>query len=114
MNDRRAEPRLMCSELIKVRLAGVRRAPLIANLEDVSASGACLQLEEPLPVGAALILLLRRRRFSATVKYCVHTEIGYLAGVQFDPGQKWSREDLTPRHLLDPAALRGRQTGSHR
>jgi PilZ domain len=105
VNERRAEPRLMCSELIQVRLAGVARPGLTANLEDISLSGACVQTEEPLPAGAAVDLRCGRRRFRGHVKYCLETELGYFAGIQFEAGQKWSRADYEPKHLLDARTL---------
>jgi hypothetical protein len=46
MNERRSELRFMCSELVKVRIQGAAGArEVTANLEDISASGACIQLE---------------------------------------------------------------------
>jgi len=87
----------MCSDLIKVRVAG---ADLTVNLEDISPSGACLQAEEPLEPGAPVLLICRRRRFRGRVIYCVRHEIGYFAGIRFDAGQRWSRADYEPKHLL--------------
>ena len=101
MNERRVEPRFLCSELIKVRLEDAGRAELTAILEDISPSGACLQTEEPLALGARVCLMCRRRRLRGTVKYCVRNEIGYFSGVQFDAGHKWSRQLFEPRHMLE-------------
>ena len=105
MIERRAETRLLCSDLIKIRLEGPQPRELTANLEDISASGACLQLEEPLPLEAQVCLLCCRCRFRGKVKYCVHNEIGYFVGVRFQAGQKWSRERYEPKHLLDPTQV---------
>ena len=107
--ERRGEGRLWCSDLIRVRLEGARRAILAANLEDISPSGACVLLEEPLPVATSVVLVCRRRRFRGTVKYCVHHEVGYFAGVPFGAGQKWSRELYEPKHLLDPTRVSPRR-----
>jgi PilZ domain len=108
--ERRSEPRLLCSDMIRVRLPGRGRREISANLEDISASGACLLLEERLPLDAALVLLCGKSRFRGKVKYCVNHEIGYFVGVEFEDGQKWSRELYEPQHLLDVALLR--QPGS--
>jgi hypothetical protein len=110
MKERRAEPRLWCSDLIQVRLES---GELTANLEDISPSGACLQFEQPVPVGTCLSLTLGRHMFRGRVAHCTHHEIGYFVGVRFDAGQKWSREIYAPRHLLDPAQViaRGRAGG---
>jgi hypothetical protein len=107
--ERRAEPRLWCSDLIKVRVEGVEPAEFTANLEDISPSGACVQFEQPVTAGAKIMLMLGRHRLQGRVRYCVHNEIGYFAGIQFDPGRKWSRELYLPKHLLDPAQLVGRR-----
>jgi hypothetical protein len=114
MRERRAEVRLWCSDLIKVRVEGAEPAELTVNLEDISPSGACLQLEQSLPVGARLALRLGRRTFRGQVRYCVYHEIGYFAGIEFDAGRKWSRELYQPKHLLDPTRVRGprRATGA--
>jgi hypothetical protein len=109
MKERRAEPRLWCSDLIKVRVEGVEPAEFTANLEDISPSGACVQFEQPVAAGARIVLMLGRRKFQGRVRYCVHDEIGYFAGIEFDPGLKWSRELYQPKHLLDPAQLVGRR-----
>ena len=107
MKERRAEPRLWCSDLIKVRLetAGAEPAELIANLEDISPSGACVQFEQPVPLGARLCLTLGRHKFRGRVAHCTHNEIGYFVGVRFDPGKLWSRQLYQPKHLLDPAKV---------
>jgi len=105
MNDRRAEPRLLCSDLIKVRLEGAHPADVMGNLEDISPSGACVQLEQPVSPGAGIRLTLGRHKFRGRVKYCVYDDIGYYVGVEFEPGKKWSRALYTPKHLLDPRDL---------
>lgn len=106
MKERRAELRLWCSDLIKVRLQG-QSAELTANLEEISPSGACVQLEQPVSAGAGITLWLGRREFKARVVYCIHNEIGYFAGLEFEAGQKWSRQIYEPKHLLDPTQVRG-------
>jgi hypothetical protein len=53
VKEKRSEPRFMCADLIKVRIqdaAGARE--VIANLEDISPSGACIQLEAATLEGA--------------------------------------------------------------
>ena len=109
ISEKRAEPRLWCSDLIRVYVEGTEPYLLIANLEDISPRGACVQLEEPVTAGAQICLMLGRRRFQGEVKYCLHNEIGYFAGVHFNAGRQWSREVYEPKHLLDPARLAGRK-----
>ncbi len=116
MKERRAEPRLLCSDLIKVRLeaagAGGEPPELVANLEDISPSGACLQFEQRVPVGARLCLTLGRHKFRGQAMRCTHDEIGYFVGVRFDAGQEWSRKIYEPKHLLDPARVVARAAKS--
>ncbi len=103
MLERRSEFRLMCSEL--VRLRGGRGPAVTANLEDISPSGACLQLEQPVAVRARVRLLGRWRGFQGEVRYCISSPVGYLAGIRFDIAGQWSREEYAPEHLLDPREL---------
>jgi hypothetical protein len=107
MTERRVDRRLWCSDLIQVCLEGCR--DLTANLEDISPSGACVQFDSPVPVGAAVALRLGRWKFRGQVKYCIRNEVGYFAGIQFAAGRKWSREIYQPKHLLDPAEVPARQ-----
>ncbi len=110
MNERRQEPRLLCSDLIKVRVDGAEPLEVVANLEDISPSGACVQFEERVPAGAAICLTLGRHKLHGRVMYCEQNEIGYFAGVRFEAGQKWSRKLYKPKHLLDPAKIVARQS----
>jgi hypothetical protein len=112
MSERRSEPRLWCSDLIKVRLEGAEPAELVANLEDISPSGACVQFEQPVAPGARLCLMLGRHKFRGQVTRCVHNDIGYFVGIQFAAGRKWTRQAYEPKHLLDPAQLIARRNGS--
>lgn len=73
----------------------------MALLEDISASGACLQLEVAVPLGAEAHWTSPRQEFSGTVRYCVYREIGYFVGVEFEPSSKWSKHAFRPKHLLD-------------
>ncbi len=70
-------------------------------LEDISPSGACLQLEQPAPLGAWIRWRTEEHEFSGRIRYCVYREIGYFVGVEFEPGSKWSQGTFEPRHLLD-------------
>jgi hypothetical protein len=114
MTERRAEPRLWCSDLIQVRIesAGGEPMEVIANLEDISPSGACVQFEQAVPAGARLCLTLGRHTFPGRVTHCTRNEIGYFVGVRFDAEHKWSRKIYEPQHLLDPAQVVARAAKS--
>ena len=106
MRERRAEPRLLCSDLIRARVEGGEPVELTVNLEDISPSGASIQLEQEIAAGSRIRLQLGRHRFGGQVRYCIYREIGWFAGIRFDAGKKWSRELYEPQHLLDPRRVR--------
>ena len=101
--ERRAEVRMLCADMVTVswREVGGRRRQAIALLEDISPSGACLQLEGPITRGAEIRWHCPRRSFTGRVRYCVYREIGYFIGVQFDSASRWSKRAYKPQHLLD-------------
>ena len=103
MREQRSEVRMMCADLIEIwwRDRGGRNKKAQAVLEDISISGACLQLEAPVPLGVVVHWRSPKKRFSATVRYCAYREIGYFVGVQFHPASKWSRKEYRPQHLVD-------------
>ena len=98
---------MLCADLVEAqwRSSNGRKHRVVANLEDISLSGACLQLDEPIPVYSVVRISYPTGSFEGTVRYCVYREIGYFVGLQFEPGYKWSLGDFEPRHLLDPRSL---------
>ena len=103
MADRRSEPRLMCADMVEVEWkdgSGQTRK-ITGLLEDISPHGACLQLDDPLPLGTALDIEYHKGHLSGSVTYCDFSEIGYWVGVQFGSATKWSPKQFRPRHLLD-------------
>jgi hypothetical protein len=112
LDDRRVEPRMLCADLVDVQWKDqngrTRRG--VANLEDISLSGACLQVERPVPQGTTLRMSYPNGELLGIVKYCVFRDIGYFLGVEFEPGSRWSQRHFRPQHLLDPRRLVGRVT----
>ena len=98
---------MLCSELVEVtwKERSGRRGTILANLEDISLSGVCLQVDLPIPLGTELCICHPKGEFQGTVRYCLFREIGYFLGVQFTPGLKWSPEDYQPSYLLDLRTL---------
>jgi len=98
---------MLCADLVDVRwkdkTGRVRKA--VANLEDISLSGVCLQLDAPIPIDTNLEIRHDRAEFQGSVRYCLFREIGYFLGVQFAPGYKWSQRQYRPRHLLNLRTL---------
>ena len=110
MRERRTEVRMLCADMVDVswkELSGGIRE-VTGLLEDISASGACLQMETPVPLGARIQWRTPKREFSGTVRYCVYREIGYFVGVEFHPACRWSKQAYKPQHLLDLQKLLGR------
>ena len=111
MDERRSETRMLCADMVDVRWkdrSGTEQGAT-AILEDISPSGACLQLELPIPVGVEVCWDSPKQKFQGWVRYCVYREIGYFAGVEFDASFKWSKKAFKPDHLLDPQSLVGKR-----
>lgn len=107
MQDRRLEPRLLCADLVDIQWqdkAG-RVKKSVANLEDISLCGACLQMDTPIPLETIVIIGHAKGELHGTVRYCVYREIGYFIGLQFDGGSRWNQRLFRPQHLLDPRRL---------
>lgn len=105
--ERRYEPRMMCADLVNVDwvddLGPARQT--VANLEDISESGACIQVERPIPLRSSLRIAHAQGDLCGVVRYCVFRETGYFIGVEFAPDSKWSPQLFKPQHLLDPRRL---------
>jgi len=112
MLDRRIEPRMLCADLVDIQwkdpTGRTRRG--VANLEDISLSGACLQVDRPVPLNTVLRISYPNGELLGIVKYCVFREIGYFLGIEFEPGSRWSERHFRPQHLLDPRRLVTRVT----
>ncbi len=112
MFDRRIEPRMLCADLVDVQwrdqTGRTRRG--VANLEDISLSGACLQVDRPIPLGTGFRISYPNGELMGIVKYCVFREIGYFLGIEFEVGSRWSQRHFRPQHLLDPRHLVRRVT----
>jgi hypothetical protein len=108
MKDRRVATRLLCAEMVELVWSDEsgRELHRVGNLEDISCSGYCFQIDEPLRAGTAIKL-----RYSpdgelpGTVRYSFCRHDSYVLGVEFDGGNEWSRSRFLPSHLLDPREL---------
>lgn len=107
MQERRVEPRMLCADLVDVEWKdkGGKTRRTVANLEDISLSGACLQVDGPIPLLTTVQIAYPSGELSGRVKYCIYREIGYFLGIEFDQGSRWSQQSYTPQHLLDPRRL---------
>lgn len=117
--ERRSNGRVLCAELVEVRWRDkanrLRRS--VANLEDISRSGVCLQMEGVVPVGTEVVVHSDGGDMPGTVRYCLYRDWSYFLGVEFEEGVQWSRRRYRPQHMLDPrelvirAARRARASG---
>jgi hypothetical protein len=73
---------------------------MIGNLEDISASGACIQLEVATREGASIEMLCANCRLRGKVRYCRASPLGYDIGVAFDERKSWNLKRFEPKHLL--------------
>ncbi|HXF27220.1 MAG TPA: PilZ domain-containing protein [Bryobacteraceae bacterium] len=107
MQEKRFEPRMLCADLVEIFWTDPdgRRKKTVANLEDISLSGACLQSEVPIDPTVEVRIRTAKCRLEGVVRYCVFRDIGYFVGVQFAEGRKWSQREFRPQHLLDPRRL---------
>jgi hypothetical protein len=107
MADNRIEPRLMCADLVDIewRDAKGRVQRAVANLEDISALGACLQVESEVPLRTTIRMKVMKTQYVGEIRYCVFREYGFFLGVQFEPGVKWNSRAFKPLHLFDPSSL---------
>lgn len=107
MQEKRADNRLLCAELVELVWqpdSGAQRRS-IGNLEDISLSGACVQVEKEIPPGSPIAINYGDGELLGTVRYCVYREFGYFLGVELKESSRWSSQHYKPQHLLDPREL---------
>ena len=107
MSERRTEPRMLCADLVDVRWKDKSGTACrtVANLEDISQSGACIQLDTQIPLGVVVEVSYPKGSFTGEVRYCSFRQIGYYVGLLFETGSRWSEKSFKPMHLLDPRTL---------
>lgn len=98
---------MLCADMVELtwKDVGGKTRQGMALLEDISPSGASLQLETPLPLAAEVRWRSPKQEFVGRVRYCVYREIGYFVGVEFAPATRWSKKSFKPQHLLDLQSL---------
>jgi hypothetical protein len=126
MTERRFESRFLCADLVKVEwMAGASDVDdgsgggsrtVEALLEDISPLGACVQVEERIPLGAKVSISVvpeETARLSGRVSYCVYRDYGYFVGLQFSNETRWSSGIFEPRHLTSLEALMEPPNAAH-
>ncbi|MCC7174129.1 MAG: hypothetical protein IT159_02955 [Bryobacterales bacterium] len=107
MNDRRAETRIRCFGVVDVswmdRRGGERRER--GSLEDISYSGVCLLMAEPISRGTVIRILHSTGEIHARVRYCRLRDAGYFLGAEFFAGCRGWPELYLAEHLVDLQTL---------
>ena len=111
MPEKRTEPRFLCSDLVLLRWSegDLRGREETVVLENISASGACVQAEVPVIENSGVTLLCGSAEFHGYVRSCYLRDAGYFIGIAFDADSKWSKAKFQPEHLLDPRTVRPRK-----
>src|SRR5437764_384290 len=107
MSERRVESRYLCADLVRVDwLAGEDDFRTVeAVLEDISALGACVQVEDRIPIGSTISISVDEARFFGHVSYCVYRDYGYFVGIRLSDETKWSARVFEPQHLTNLETL---------
>jgi hypothetical protein len=105
--NRRNNNRLLCAEIVQLVWddPSGRQRRSVANLEDISLSGLCLQVENPIPTGTPIAMEYGDGELVGTIRYCRFQEWGYFLGIELLDGCRWSSQHFRPQHLLDPSDL---------
>jgi hypothetical protein len=114
--DKRREPRMMCSQLVGVkwkdtgahRQAGGVRQECLAVLEDISASGACVQMERPLEIDTSVKVAYGGGHLAGKVRYCVFSLDRLFRGYRIRPRRSLVTRSIPPH----PSCRRERTAGS--
>ena len=110
MQERRVETRYLCSHLVQLLWSeGSRERDETVVLENISASGACVQSENPVAENTRVRLVCGKPEFRGYIRSCYWRDDGYFLGIAFDEGSKWSKAKFKPEHLLDPAEVKPRR-----
>jgi hypothetical protein len=105
--NRRDNNRLLCAEIVQLVWddPSGRQRRSVANLEDISLSGLCLQVENPIPTGTPIAMEYGDGELVGTIRYCRFQDWGYFLGIELLDGCRWSSQHFRPQHLLDPSDL---------
>jgi len=109
ISERRGQNRFLCADIVRVKWfeEGWPETHRTADalLEDISALGACVQVEDTIPLNAPIVLSIGDASFEGGVCYCVFRDYGYFVGIRFSKDSEWSHETAMPRHLTNLHAI---------
>ena len=92
MKDRRFGVRIPCEDAVSLSWMDHTGETLqdSAHLADISRSGASVRSRHPLKVGTTLSLRYQDQEFVSKVRHCVTGPSGYVLGIEFEDGYRWS------------------------
>ncbi|HEX7361470.1 MAG TPA: hypothetical protein VF283_13355 [Bryobacteraceae bacterium] len=107
MQERRTDTRLLCADLVELiwKDEANREHRRVANLEDISLSGLCLCAEQGVSEGTDVRVHYGDGELVGVVRYCIFRSIGFILGVEFREGCRWSTQHFQPQHMIDPRQL---------
>jgi hypothetical protein len=110
--EQRSEPRFLCSDLVSLRWCDTSGGDHLETvvLENISASGACVQAEFSVSESTRVSLVCGKVAFHGYVRSCYWRDDGYFIGIAFDTDSKWTAAKFKPEHLLDPRKVKPRKT----
>jgi hypothetical protein len=95
MGDRRFDMRIPVADSIDLSWTDLVGKTMrdSAQLADISRSGASVRSQHPVKIGTLLSFRYQDQEFISKVRHCVSSPPGYLLGIEFEDGYRWS-----PRH----------------
>ena len=92
MKDRRFGVRIPCEDPVSLSWMDHTGETLqdSARLADISRSGASVRSRHALKVGTTLSLRYQDQEFVSKVRHCVTGPSGYVLGIEFEDGYRWS------------------------
>ncbi|WP_321472229.1 hypothetical protein [uncultured Paludibaculum sp.] len=113
MNTEPAD-RYLCSNLVSIQLpaSGGGDREVDGNLEEINASGAYVNVEEPIETKLPLRMVCAdshgKHEFGGVVTGSSRDPVaGYYLEMEFNPGTRWSPEIFRPNHLIRASAVLG-------
>lgn len=94
----------LCSHLVRLRADDREQW---VNLEEIWATGAVLECEEEVPVGALTTISADDATFCGRATAVERHEFGWRVELVFSSGTPWNVELWKPEHLLDPGKFAG-------
>ena len=94
--------RYLCSHLVALRNNSEESSVhLVANLEEIWATGAVIESEKPVKEGTNMEMRCGSALFAGRVVQVERHEFGWRLQVEFSPLTPWSLEKFEPQHLLN-------------